>query len=112
MFVGDTPVATALAHVHNAPIAPGLHSEFDVPPALDALIMECLEKDPVARPASAAVVSARLAAKVPADAWTVGSARVWWEQHQPVTRMHARIDGTAVEDRTLTGMFAHAVGHG
>ena len=99
MFVGDTPVATALAHVHNAPIAPGLRSEFDVPPALDALIMECLEKDPAARPASAAVVSAHLAATVPADAWTLGSAHVWWEQHQPVTRMKARITGAPVEDR-------------
>jgi eukaryotic-like serine/threonine-protein kinase len=87
VFSGDTPVATALAHVQDAPVPPRLRSEFNVPPALDALIMECLAKDPAARPASAAVVSERLAATVRADAWTFDTAHVWWELHQPLTRM-------------------------
>ena len=99
VFSGDTPVATALAHVQNAPIPPGLRSEFKIPPALDALIMECLAKDPAARPASAAVMSERLAATVPADAWTLDAARAWWEQHQPLTRFRAT--GAAVEERTV-----------
>ena len=99
VFSADTPVATALAHVHNAPIPPGLRSEFKIPPALDALIMECLAKDPAARPASAAVVSERLAATVPADAWTLDAARAWWEQHQPLTRFRA--SGAAVEEHTV-----------
>ena len=86
VFSGDTPVATALAHVQNAPIPPGLRSEFKIPPALDALIMECLAKDPAARPASAAVLSERLAATVPADAWTLDAAHAWWERHQPLSR--------------------------
>ena len=99
VFSGDTPVATALAHVQNAPVPPGLRSEFKIPPALDALIMECLAKDPAARPASAAVVSERLAATVPADAWTLDAARAWWERHQPLTRFRAT--GAAVEERTV-----------
>ena len=85
VFSGDTPVATAVAHVQSAPIPPGLRSEFSIPPALDALIMECLAKDPSARPASAAVLSERLATTVAADAWTLDSARAWWERHQPVS---------------------------
>ena len=84
VFSGETPVATAVAHVQNAPIPPGLLSEFRIPPALDALIMECLAKDPAARPASAAVVSERLAATVAADAWTPEAAHAWWERHQPL----------------------------
>ena len=100
VFSGDTPVATALAHVQDAPVPPRLRSEFSVPPALDALIMECLAKDPAARPASAAVLSERLAATVPADAWTFATAHVWWEQHQPLTRMQPDIVGAAVEDRS------------
>jgi len=104
VFSGDTPVASALAHVHAAPIPPRLRSAFNVPPALDALIMECLAKDPAARPASAAVVSERLAATVAADAWTLDAAHVWWEQHQPLTRMQAGIAEPAVRDRTLTGI--------
>jgi hypothetical protein len=84
VFSGDTPVAIALAHVHNAPIPPTLRSRFNIPPALDALILECLAKDPSARPVSAAVLSARLAETVPADAWTLEAARTWWERHQPL----------------------------
>jgi eukaryotic-like serine/threonine-protein kinase len=100
VFSGDTPVATAVAHVQNAPIPPGLRSEFKIPPALDGLIMECLAKDPAARPASAAVMSERLAATVPADAWTLDAARAWWERHQPATRFRAA--GAAVEERTAS----------
>ena len=103
VFSGDTPVATALAHVQHAPVPPGLRSQFKIPPALDALVMECLAKDPAARPASAAVVSERLAAAVPADAWTLDAARAWWEHHQPLSRFRAT--GAAVEERTVADVF-------
>jgi eukaryotic-like serine/threonine-protein kinase len=101
VFSGDTPVAAALAHVQDAPLPPGLLSEFKVPPAFEALTMECLAKDPAARPASASVMSERLAATVPADAWTLDAAHAWWEQHQPLTRIRATKAG-AVRD----GMIA------
>jgi serine/threonine-protein kinase len=100
VFLGETPFATALAHVQNTPVPLGLRSEFKIPPALDALVMECLAKDPAARPASAAAMSERLAATVQADAWTLDSARVWWGQHQPLTRLRATT-ATAVEDRRV-----------
>jgi serine/threonine-protein kinase len=82
VFVGDTPVATALAHVNDTPVAPRLRSEFDIPPALDALVLECLAKDPAGRP-SAIEVQRRLAAAVPADAWTPEAAHAWWDLHNP-----------------------------
>ena len=36
VFSGKSPVATALAHLQDAPIPPGLRSEFKIPAALDA----------------------------------------------------------------------------
>ena len=81
VFARDTAVATALAHVNEPPLAPSLRSELDIPPALDALILECLAKDPNERPASAQVLARRLAAAVPSDAWTPDSARAWWQLH-------------------------------
>jgi eukaryotic-like serine/threonine-protein kinase len=81
VFARDTPVATALAHVNEPPLAPSLRSELDIPPALDALILECLAKDPDARPASAQVLARRLAAAVAPDAWTPDAARAWWHLH-------------------------------
>jgi serine/threonine-protein kinase len=98
VFSSDTPIATALAHVQDAPIPPRLRSEFNVPPALDALIMECLAKDPATRPASAALLSDRLAATVSADAWTPDAARLWWEGHQPLSRIRETTVGVGVED--------------
>jgi len=82
VFSGDTPVATVLAHVQEPPLPPSARSEFPVPAALDALILECLSKDPMGRPETAGVLAQRLAAAVPAAEWTAERARAWWELHR------------------------------
>jgi serine/threonine-protein kinase len=104
VFSGNTPVAQALAHVQNEPVAPSLRSTFHIPAALDALILECLAKDPATRPASAAVVSNRLAAAVPANAWTPEAAHAWWERHRPLTPSGTSAPGAGPDDRTLTAV--------
>ena len=48
VFKGTTPVATMLSHVREAPVAPSSRTETPVPAALDALILDCLAKDPAA----------------------------------------------------------------
>jgi len=82
VFSADTAVATALAHVTDTPTPPSVRSELMIPSALDALILECLAKDPADRPQSAAELDARLAATVAPDAWTSEDAHVWWELHR------------------------------
>jgi serine/threonine-protein kinase len=86
VFSADSDVATALAHVKDEPVRPSLRSEFDIPAALEALILESLAKEPTARPASAQLLSERLAVTVPQDAWTPRKARAWWELH-PMERL-------------------------
>jgi tetratricopeptide (TPR) repeat protein/archaellum biogenesis ATPase FlaH len=54
-FVGDDSVAIIGQHINTPPVAPAWH-RADLPPALDALIMQLLQKDPGKRPESAAVV--------------------------------------------------------
>jgi tRNA A-37 threonylcarbamoyl transferase component Bud32 len=51
-FSADTPVATMYRHVNEDPPAPS--SILAVPPALEAVVMRCLEKDPRRRFRSAA----------------------------------------------------------
>ena len=85
VFTGDTPVATVLAHVQAVPAPPSARSEFDVPAALDAVILECLSKEPAGRPASATALAERLAAAVPDDGWTAEHARAWWDLHRVST---------------------------
>ena len=59
-FVGDEPVAIIGQHINTPPVSPSWH-RADLPPSLEALILQLLEKDPQRRPASAAEVRQALA---------------------------------------------------
>ena len=54
-FVGDDSVAIIGQHINTTPVSPTWH-RADLPPALETLILQLLEKDPEKRPESAAVV--------------------------------------------------------
>jgi tetratricopeptide (TPR) repeat protein len=54
-FVGDESVAIIGQHLNTLPVAPSWHRP-NCPPALEALILRLLEKDPAKRPASASEV--------------------------------------------------------
>jgi serine/threonine-protein kinase len=98
VFSGDSEVAVGLAHVRDAPVSPSLRSEFDIPPALEALILECLAKDPGARPASAEEVDRRVATIHLADTWSSDEAHEWWRLHRPSFRAPAGDELQASED--------------
>lgn len=93
VFCRDAAVATALAHVQEDPVPPSERSELEIPPALEALLLQCLAKDPAARPASASELGHRLAATVSPTAWTPEAAHRWWELHQPDRQPCALHDG-------------------
>jgi serine/threonine-protein kinase len=110
VFSGDAPLAVAVAHAHDMPVPPGLRSNVSVPAALERLIMECLAKDPNARPRSAAVVDERLATAVAADPWTADAARQWWVRHQPLEeRRPARYPADLSGDRPAAAVVNAAV---
>jgi archaellum biogenesis ATPase FlaH len=54
-FVGDDSVSIIGQHINTPPVSPAWHRS-DLPPALETLIMQLLEKDPQKRPESATVV--------------------------------------------------------
>jgi len=54
-FVGDDSVAIIGQHINTPPVSPTWH-RADLPPALETLILQLLEKDPSKRPSSAADV--------------------------------------------------------
>ena len=102
VFAGETPLATVLAHVQDAPTPLWLRSTLDVPPDLEALIMECLAKDPAARPQSVDVLRKRLATTVTAHLWTPDTAHAWWERHRPFRRLGTA--PAATEELTIAGV--------
>ena len=83
VFEETTPMAAIIAHVQRQPIPPSTATEFAVPAALDQIILDCLAKDPGARPVNADVLSARLAAISFARPWTEQSALRWWDAYRP-----------------------------
>jgi tetratricopeptide (TPR) repeat protein len=54
-FMGDDPITIIGQHINTPPVSPTWH-RTDLPPALETLILQLLEKDPKNRPESAAVV--------------------------------------------------------
>ncbi len=83
VFEEATPMAAIIAHVRNQPMPPSTATEFEVPAAMDQIILDCLAKDPEARPATAEALSTRLAAISFARPWTEQSAVRWWDAYRP-----------------------------
>ena len=96
VFTADSDVGVALAHVKDEPVRPSLRSEFDIPPALEAVILDCLAKTPAARPAAAEEVDRRLAAIPSTNPWTREKAHAWWELHR-VALLEPAISAQAAE---------------
>jgi len=60
-FDGDTPVAVAMQHIQNAPMPPSEYNP-NIPPALEAIILRCLEKVPEMRYRNGSVLAQALEA--------------------------------------------------
>ncbi len=92
-FVGDTAAATALARLHQTPPSPRSYRS-DVPPALDAVVMRALARDPNQRFASAselrAAILAPAASTSPTAAPVVTGADVTTITAQPAATITAQ----------------------
>lgn len=65
-FAGGSPVAVALQHVQRAPERPSSIAP-SIPPAVEAVVLRCLAKDPEDRPSSASDMAASLSAALETD---------------------------------------------
>jgi serine/threonine-protein kinase len=83
VFAGATAMETMLHHAKTPPVPPSERTELGLPADVEAIIMECLRKDPGERPQSADVLAQMLAATSAASNWTPELAQRWWEQHRP-----------------------------
>ena len=97
VFIGRSPVEVLMNHVKTPPVPPSERSGREIPPAVEALVLQCLAKEPDDRPPSAEWLAARLAECQTAGAWTPARAREWWERNMPGPPAAA-----ATESRTRT----------
>ena len=88
LLTGRTPfeagdaMSILMHHAQTVPSAPSSMSEEPIPPQMDALVLECLAKDPDRRPTADALWE-RLDRMPLAREWTQSRARTWWEMHEP-----------------------------
>ena len=82
VFTADTPMGLLLHHARTPAEPPSARTDRPIPPALDALVLSCLAKDPADRPQSARELSLRLAELEGANPWTQERAREWWMANQ------------------------------
>jgi serine/threonine-protein kinase len=81
-FVAEAPVAVAYQHVRQDPVAPS-SLQPSVPPALDAVVLDLLAKDPADRPSAEGLVTRLEAMDLPA-ASPEGSAVATTRQIRPI----------------------------
>jgi serine/threonine-protein kinase len=88
VFQAGSPMLMLVRHVNEAPPAPSTCSEFDVPPALDRLVLDCLQKDKAGRPPSIRELDRRLAGIETFGHWDTARRHRWWDRHLPRRPTH------------------------
>jgi len=84
-FEAATPVAMLMKHVQEEAKPPSALTEVEVPDPLDRILLDCLAKDPQARPSDASELYGRLSECPVPDVWSPARAREWWALHVPET---------------------------
>jgi hypothetical protein len=83
VFSARTAVEVLAKHLHEPVEPPSKVLGRPLPPSLERLLLECLAKEPTARPASAAAVVSALDAAGGVPPWTDDDARRWWRERAP-----------------------------
>ena len=83
MFQESNPVKLLLHHLNTEPLPPSRQTELPIPGQLDALVLDCLAKQPDNRPPNFAEVRRRLASVELAEHWIQERAKRWWQIHLP-----------------------------
>jgi serine/threonine-protein kinase len=81
VFEGRTLVEVCSHHLHTAPEPLSARLGREVPADLEALILECLAKDPEKRPAGAHELRRRLERCAAFGDWSGEDAHAWWQEN-------------------------------
>jgi serine/threonine-protein kinase len=81
VFQAPNPTAMLLRHLQQAPEPPSASAPVPISPELDALILECLAKEPSARPANASMLGRRIRELTLSPEWTEEMAQAWWAEN-------------------------------
>ena len=99
VFEGDSPIEMCIQHVTATPKRPSEVGAATIDPALEAIVMRCLNKRPADRHASAADLADDLRTLSTRD-WTDADAKRWWTEFRAT---EAAFEGASeIVTRTMT----------
>jgi serine/threonine-protein kinase len=78
VFEADNLMALVAKHLQQEPVPPSRRTELAIPADLEAVVLDCLRKQPGDRPGSAEALAQRLA-DCDVGAWTNQDAQRWWQ---------------------------------
>lgn len=108
VFQAPNAIQLMYQHANTPPVPPSQLSEFEIPPALDAVILACLAKFPEERPQSAAELSSRLMQAMPAPGWTEELAHRWWNRHHPEAECGEPCESNRILTKTVEASWEPA----
>jgi len=83
VFEAQTRADMLVMHAHQKPLLPSKRIDRALHVGLEALVMQCLEKNPNKRPQTAHELSEALTSLSFDRPWTDERAELWWKQNQP-----------------------------
>jgi serine/threonine protein kinase len=83
VFEAQTRADMLVMHAHQKPKLPSLRINQPMHAGLEALVMQCLEKNPNKRPQTAQELSDALTQLQFDHPWTDERAKLWWKQNRP-----------------------------
>ncbi len=99
-YRGDTIGEVLVQHLRADPEPPS-RLRPEVPSDLEDVILHCLAKERLARPASAAELESALAGCTAVGAWSLADAEAWWEAHAERVRESADPQASGGGHRSL-----------
>jgi serine/threonine protein kinase len=109
-FAEKTLLATLARHVTSPPPLPSAAAPVPVPASLDAIVVDCLAKEPADRPESMQILYERLRLLALEYPWDQERAVEWWTQHAPEVVSRRTFDPASTTVRELRARTAPRAG--
>jgi serine/threonine-protein kinase len=109
VFEGATVVDIIGHHLHSEPVPPSRRANAPIPSDVEALVLQCLRKEPAQRPESARALRAALRRCTMVQPFTSQESLDWWRAFRSAPARPAQRAASAADERTVTVDIADRV---
>jgi serine/threonine-protein kinase len=96
VFEAENRADMLVMHAHQRPVPPSKRAGIAIPPRLEELILQCLDKNPNKRPQTARELGDRLRELGLDKEWTRDRREQWWQENERAPSSELGKDDDAV----------------